>query len=247
MIDFAELLLTALAVLIILTIHEYSHGYVAYKLGDKTASNLGRLTLNPIKHIDPLGALCMLFFHVGWAKPVPINPRNFKNPKRDFALTALAGPASNIIVAFLTVPLYLSLFRLMWNGSISYQSFSYHLLNNTIIFFSLFITVNIGIALFNLIPIPPFDGSRILNVILPQKAYFAIMKYERRIYFAFLFWLILGDYAAIGIRSIPIVASTPWLYSLVGILSLPDILGSAINFIGNLMIKFWQLIPIFKI
>ena len=247
MIDFAELLLTALAVLIILTIHEYSHGYVAYKLGDKTASNLGRLTLNPAKHIDPLGALCMLLFHVGWAKPVPINPRNFKNPKRDFALTALAGPASNLILAFLSVPIYLTLLKISWNAGLSYGGFAYQLLKNSYIFVSLFITINIGIALFNLIPVPPFDGSRILNVILPQKAYFAIMKYERKIYYAFLFWLILGNYAAIGIRSIPFVASTPWLYSLVGILSLPNLLGAAISFVANLMAKFWQLIPLFKI
>ena len=93
-------ILTAIAVLISLTVHEYSHGLAAYKLGDTTARDMGRLTLNPIKHIDPIGALCLLFFHVGWAKPVPINARNFRHPKRDFAITALAGPVSNLIMAF---------------------------------------------------------------------------------------------------------------------------------------------------
>lgn len=243
---FAYYLLSAMAVLIILTIHEYSHGYVAYRLGDNTAKNMGRLTLNPIKHIDPLGALCMLLFHVGWAKPVPINPRGFKKPKRDFALTALAGPLANLIMAFFGGLLYLGLYAALKDVKFADEGFLYQLASNSLLFLSLFHTINIGIALFNLIPIPPLDGSRILNVILPEKAYFAIMKYERKIYFAFLFWLILGDYAAAGIRMIPIVASTPWLYSLVGILSLPDLLGVAISFISELMLKFWQLIPFLK-
>ena len=98
--DIPQLLLNLVAVLVALTIHEYAHGYAAYKLGDNTAQLCGRLTLNPVKHLDPFGALCMLVFRFGWAKPVPINPRNFKNPKRDFAITALAGPLVNIVVAF---------------------------------------------------------------------------------------------------------------------------------------------------
>ena len=98
--DFPTLILSVLAVIIALTVHEFSHGFIAYKLGDDTAKSLGRLTLNPLKHLDPIGALTMIFFRFGWAKPVPINPRNFKKPKRDFALTAVAGPMSNIILAF---------------------------------------------------------------------------------------------------------------------------------------------------
>ena len=236
------LLLSALAVLIVLTVHEYSHGFVAHKLGDNTAKYLGRLTLNPIKHIDPLGAICMILFHVGWAKPVPINPRNFKNPKRDFALTALAGPLANLIMAFLSALVYVGVDTVF--KDVAFESeFLYKLVNNALLFFFIFHTVNIGIAIFNLIPIPPLDGSRILNVILPPKAYFSIMKHEKRIYFGFLFWLILGDYAAMGIRMIPLVSSTPWLYSLVGILSLPDILGTVISFISDLMLDFWLLFP----
>ena len=95
--------LSALAVLLILTLHEYAHALTAYKLGDPTAKNMGRLTLNPIKHLDPFGAICMIFFHFGWAKPVPINARYFKNPKRDFALTARAGPLSNMFFAFISL------------------------------------------------------------------------------------------------------------------------------------------------
>ncbi len=239
-------LLSALAVLIILTIHEYSHGYAAYKLGDDTARNYGRLTLNPIKHLDPVGAVCMLLFHVGWAKPVPINPRNFKKPKRDFALTALAGPAANLIMGFISALIYLLLYAVLRDVRFANDGFLFQLANNALLFVWLFHSINIGLGIFNLIPIPPFDGSRLLNVVLPEKTYFAVMKHERKIYFAFLFWLLLGDYAAMGIRMIPLVASTPWLYSAVGILSLPDLLGVAIEFISNLMMGFWQLIPFLK-
>ena len=107
--DIVSLALSALAVLIILPIHEFAHGYMAYKLGDNTARDMGRLSLNPMRHLDPLGALCMVVFHFGWAKPVPINPRNFKKPKRDFALTALAGPLSNLLMAFFSSFIYLLL------------------------------------------------------------------------------------------------------------------------------------------
>ena len=108
--NLAYYLLSALAVLIILAVHEYCHGYAAYKMGDNTAKNYGRLTLNPIKHLDPIGAVCMLFFHIGWAKPVPVNARNFKNPKKGFAIVALAGPIANIIMGFFSAFLYLLLY-----------------------------------------------------------------------------------------------------------------------------------------
>ena len=96
-------ILSALAALIILTVHEFSHGYVAFRLGDDTAKNAGRLSLNPLKHLDLFGTISLVLFRFGWAKPVPINPRNFKNPKRDFALTALAGPLSNLILSFFSI------------------------------------------------------------------------------------------------------------------------------------------------
>ena len=180
--DLNELIFTALAVLITLTVHEYAHGYVAYKLGDNTARNLGRLTLNPIKHLDPYGALCMVFFRFGWAKPVPINPRNFKNPRKGFALCAIAGPLANIILAFISAFLYVLCDGLFNPSSIQYL---YNLRYNVLLFLWVFHAVNVGLGVFNLIPIPPFDGSRILNLILPPKAYYAIMRHERKIYWPY--------------------------------------------------------------
>lgn len=240
-------LLSALAALIALTVHEYCHGYAAYKLGDDTAKNLGRLTLNPIKHLDPYGAICMVLFHIGWAKPVPINARNFKNPKRDFAITASAGPAANLVLGFISAFLYLFVFALVKDMTFVSKNFVFHVINNSLSFLFIFHSVNIGLGLFNLLPIPPFDGSRLLNVILPPKLYFDIMKYERKIYYGVLIWLLLGDYAAMGVRMIPFVAQSHVLYWLAGILSLSDMLGAVITAVSGLMLDFWQLIPFLKI
>ena len=241
MFDPVELILTAVAVLITLSIHEFSHAYAAYKLGDNTAKNLGRLSINAIKHLDPIGALCMLFFRFGWAKPVPINPRNFKNPKRDFAISALAGPLSNLILGFIFSGIFIFSFSNLL--SVEFENeFTLRLAENALLFLQIFFSVNVGLGIFNLLPIPPFDGSRLLNVIFPPKIYFGIMKYERQIYFGVLAWLLLGDYAAMGVRSVPLIASNPILFRLAGILSLSDMIGAAITFIGNLMVDFWLLI-----
>ena len=240
-------LLSAIAALIALTVHEYCHGYAAYKLGDDTAKNFGRLTLNPIKHLDPYGAICMVLFHIGWAKPVPINARNFKNPKRDVAITAAAGPAANLILGFVSAFLYLFVFALVKDMTFVSKNFGFHIINNSLSFLFIFHSVNIGLGLFNLLPIPPFDGSRLLNVILPPKLYFEIMRYERKIYYGVLIWLLLGDYAATGVRMIPFVAKSPLLYWLAGILSLSDMLGAVITAVSGLMLDFWQLIPFLKI
>ena len=135
-------ILSALAVLIVLTVHEFSHAYAAYKLGDPTARNMGRLTLNPLKHLDPIGALFMLFFHFGWAKPVPINARNFKDPKKGFAISALAGPLVNIILAFVTSFIYILLFD-AFSGifpSVSSGFLRSVMINPMYIFLSYFIT-----------------------------------------------------------------------------------------------------------
>lgn len=175
------------------SVHESAHGYVALKLGDPTARNLGRLTLNPLKHIDPLGFISMLLFHVGWAKPVPVNARHFRKPKRDMALTGAAGPLSNLALALIhlfllrVVMLFFAdafyedavmfLFRdtsVIYKGSLSFTFASL-----LVYILELGVIMNISMAIFNLIPVPPFDGSRIFYAFLPQKIYWGVMKYER--------------------------------------------------------------------
>lgn len=175
-------------VLIALTVHEVAHGYAAYKLGDPTAKSLGRLSLNPLRHLDPIGALCMLLFRFGWARPVPVNTRYFKKPRRDMALTALAGPLSNLCMAILA----LMIARYMELITVSINNVGGRILFLLYFFFQLFATMNLGLAIFNLIPLPPLDGSRIFLIFLPDKFYFGIMKYERYISYALFALLFFG-------------------------------------------------------
>ena len=186
-----EFLYSIPCILIALTVHEVAHGWMAYKLGDPTAKAMGRLTLNPLKHLDPIGALCMLFFHFGWAKPVPINSRYFKKPKRDVALTALAGPLSNILMAFLGILLY-SILRAIFVQAGAASSFGATVQQLILYLLFYFYYLNLSLAVFNFLPVPPLDGSRIFLVFLPQKYYFGIMKYERYIQLALLLCLWLG-------------------------------------------------------
>lgn len=156
--------------LVCITLHELSHGYTAYLLGDDTAKSRGRLTLNPIKHMDVMGLLMMLVFHVGWAKPVPVNMYKFKNPKRGMALTAFAGPLSNIVIAvvfmfvsgLLYIPLYSSGVGYFFLGMLQLTAY-----------------ISVGLGLFNLIPIPPLDGSKVLFSLMSDEKYYKLMRYER--------------------------------------------------------------------
>ena len=186
-----ELLYSIPCILIALTVHEVAHGWMAYKLGDPTAKTMGRLTLNPLKHLDPIGALCMLSFHFGWAKPVPIDSRYFKKPKRDVALTALAGPVSNILMAFCGILLF-SILRAVFVQVGAASSFGATIQQLVLYLLFYFYSLNLSLALFNFLPVPPLDGSRIFLVFLPQKYYFGIMKYERYIQLALMLCLWLG-------------------------------------------------------
>lgn len=182
-----EMLLMLPVILFSLSIHESAHGFIAYKCGDPTAHNLGRITLNPIKHFDPIGSLMMLFLGFGWAKPVPVNSRYFKKPKRDMALTAAAGPVSNLIVAFISVLIYIFVEWVFFGGFhglglwIAPEELAVSEKIGVVLMDLFYISafMNCTLALFNLIPVPPFDGSRIAFAFLPDKIYWGIMKYER--------------------------------------------------------------------
>ena len=160
-----ELVIFIIPVLIAITFHEVAHGYVAYLLGDPTAKSAGRLSLNPIKHLDPIGALALLIVKVGWAKPVPINPMFFKNPRRDLFLVAAAGPFCNFVLALL-FSLIIKIILLLFGGVTSKGALD--IFSVLIDVCSAGILVNVGLGLFNLLPIPPLDGSNMLMVLMPE-------------------------------------------------------------------------------
>ncbi len=192
MLLFKELLYIIPVVLIAITLHEFAHGYVSYKLGDPTPKETGRLSLNPFAHLDPVGTLCLIFFRFGWAKPVNVNPTFYKNQKAGMVMVALAGPIMNFILAFIGVLVNGLLFKI-YGSSIS-GSF---ILETFQTFFYFFSIINIGLAVFNLIPIPPLDGSKVLAAILPTRIYFKYMQYER--YFSILLMILLISGALSGV------------------------------------------------
>ena len=192
-----QLLLTLPIIILSLTVHECAHGYIAKKLGDPTAENLGRLTLNPLKHLDPFGVLFMLLFGFGWARPVPVNARNFRKPRRDMALTAVAGPVSNLLLATVFAILYETAYTVM-KKSAETGGGAGTLGMTVMLFFSLGLQLNVFLAVYNMLPVPPFDGSRFFYVFLPVKWYFKVMKYERYIMLGLMALILFESYVLHG-------------------------------------------------
>lgn len=186
-IDIGQLAIMIPPLLLALTLHEYAHGYVAYRLGDPTALNAGRLTLNPLSHLDPIGTLAFIFIKIGWAKPVPVNPAYFRNPRKDMLWVALAGPASNLLLAIISALLLRVVTALA--GVIPYSQ----LLEAVLVPFSWMLVasvwINLVLCVFNFLPIPPLDGSRILSGLLPAKLAQTYASYER---YGFILVLILA-------------------------------------------------------
>ena len=220
--DFTSVIIYILSVLMIIflinPIHECAHGFMAYKLGDRTAKNSGRHTLNPMAHLDYMGAITMLIIGFGWAKPVPVNPRNFKKPRLGMLLTALAGPVSNLLAAILGGLIMNTIYTIMIkNGSFIYYNNSIYLnlgyelgaMKYVFLFIEFFILINISLAIFNLIPIPPLDGSKILFSFLPPSVTFKAQRYEMYISVILLVLVVTG-----GLSNL-LYPVQEWLYGLI--------------------------------
>ncbi len=167
---FLSLILSLPALLIALTFHEYAHGYAALKMGDPTAKYSGRLSFNPVHHMDLMGTICLLFFGFGWARPVPVNPRNFRDAKKGAIVVSLAGPFANFVLA-----LFFSFVIAAMERFVSANTFTVFFYN----IFSACVYLNVGLMIFNLLPIPPLDGSKVLMEFLPPRAKYKFYEFER--------------------------------------------------------------------
>lgn len=194
-----NILLRVIPALMCITVHELCHGLTAYRLGDDTAKRAGRLTLNPLAHFDPLGTLMMLAVGFGWAKPVPVDMRRFRNPRRDMALTALAGPLSNLLLTALTLFLY-GVFALpLYRAGTALADF----LSDTLVVTA---QLSLALALFNLLPVSPLDGSKVLFAFLSDAAYEKLMRYER---YGMIVLIVLS---LTGVLGGPLSAAVEWCY-----------------------------------
>ena len=162
-----NMLLSVVPALICITLHELAHGIVAYWLGDTTAKDAGRLTLNPIRHLDLMGLVMMVVFHFGWAKPVPVNMSRFENPRRGMAVTAVAGPLMNVLITIVFLFLYGLLYKPLNGGGFVLEMIA------------LTASISLSFAIFNILPISPLDGSKVLGAVLPDRQYALLMRYER--------------------------------------------------------------------
>ena len=196
-----ELIILAPPLLFALTLHELAHGFIAFHLGDPTARDAGRLSLNPLKHLDPLGTIAFFFIKIGWAKPVPVNPSYFRNPKKDMLWVALAGPVTNLVLAIASAILTKGIWTLA--AVLPYSATAEAILVpiNSMLIASVWI--NLVLCIFNFLPIPPLDGSRILTAILPDRLALSYMKVER---FGFVLILVLAFSGILSKVIVPIIS-----------------------------------------
>ena len=186
--DVVDLLIMLFVMTLSLSFHEFAHAWMAHRLGDDTAALAGRLTLNPLRHLDPIGSLTFLFFGIGWAKPVPVNPARFtkaKNLKRGMFLTSIAGPMANILLGTVAWILFCVVYTVYLATSAGAQ-----MTITLVTLFSTLYSLNMLLAVFNLLPVPPLDGYRVFGVALPDRWYYSLMQYERYIGMLFLFAVI---------------------------------------------------------
>lgn len=197
-----DILLAIIPSLLCITLHELAHGYVAYRLGDTTAKDAGRLTLNPLRHIDPMGLLMMIAFRFGWAKPVPVDMRNFEHPRSGMALTAAAGPLCNLILSVALMFLYGILYWFLLPRAETGSNAAWVALQTVLTTAQL----SLYLAVFNILPISPLDGSKVLFAFLNDEWYLRLMRYER--YGMILLFIVV----ATGILRTPLASATNWVF-----------------------------------